>query len=106
MTRRCSVIFRPFSWHSFSSREGMLLHPAVIPKRIIIVETKRPGHFRGRGAISEAWRGPSAAAALARARAEADRLGELAALLGIVRRDHRIVGRQVPAPPILLRRHV
>jgi hypothetical protein len=33
MTRRCSVIFSPLVWHSFSSREGMLLHPAVIRKR-------------------------------------------------------------------------
>src|SRR5262249_17508870 len=46
------------------------------------------------------------AAAAARPGAESDRLGQLAALLGIIGRDHWIVGRKIPALAILLGRHV
>src|SRR5688572_7119346 len=38
--------------------------------------------------------------------AETDLLGELAALLGIVRRHHGIVGRQLPAVAIFFRGHI
>jgi len=37
---------------------------------------------------------------------EPDRLGERAALIGIARRDHRVVGRQAPALAVVVRRHV
>src|SRR3954470_24548678 len=45
---------------------------------------------------------PAALAAFA----QADLLGEVAALLGIVRRHHRIVGRQVPALAIFVGAHL
>ncbi len=38
--------------------------------------------------------------------AQADFLGQRSPLLGIVWGDHGIVGRQIPAAPIFLRRHV
>src|SRR3546814_9093956 len=48
----------------------------------------------------------TAAAADGRLPAEADLLRELAALLGIIWRDHGIVGRQPPLRPVLVRGHL
>src|SRR3546814_10961478 len=48
----------------------------------------------------------AAAAADGRLPAEADLLRELAALLGIIWRDHGIVGRQPPLRPVLVRGHL
>src|SRR5512146_64504 len=48
----------------------------------------------------------SAGARAPAARAEADILGKLAALLGVIGRHHRIIGRQAPALAILLGRQI
>src|SRR3546814_2998767 len=48
----------------------------------------------------------AAAAADGRLPAEADLLRELEALLGIIWRDHGIVGRQPPLSPVLVRGHL
>src|SRR5690606_27364238 len=47
------------------------------------------------------WR----SAAAARLGAETDFLGQLAALLGVVRRHHGIIGGKLPALAVILRRH-
>src|SRR3954468_7406349 len=94
MTRRCSVIFRPLSMQSFSSREdtrpttpsvNASIHAAgIVPARRRLRQAKR-------------------SAALA-AGAEADLPRERAALLRIIRRDHGVFRRQVPFLAVLLRR--
>src|ERR1700732_5031958 len=105
ITRRCSVIFSPLSMQSCSSREGIpTCHCAVSPPKPLYLKgggepIPPPAPVPTAANLSSGGAAPSA-------RTEADLLGKLAALAGIVGRHHGIVGRQIPTLAIVVRAEI
>src|SRR5205814_703481 len=114
MIRRWSVILRPFSRQSSSRRDviagsGALRSGASRSGQNscagILTETRCRAYARDSPAGQDGDSGALAAPAPG-PRAEADLLGQPAALAGIIWRDHRVIRRQRPAFAILLGGHV
>src|SRR3712207_4322080 len=98
MILRCSVIRSPFSAQSAS-----ISILRAMPAQAL---DKSPGASRLPGPPPREERSLLPGAGAAALGAEADLLGQRAALLGIVRSDHRIVGIEAPLLPIFVRGHL
>src|SRR5690606_29558352 len=99
MTRRCSVILSPRSAHKASRSIGWC-------KSGLTRNARTPRYYGSGEALLQPGAGLFgrllvATAMLARLATEADFLRQHAPLFGVIRRDHRIVGRETPAGAVL-----
>ena len=101
--RRWSVIFMPFSMHNCSIRDSDIFSPRIAFGRLILPDHYTPirPDAKARGAPREIG-----SAFTPRLGAQADLLGQVGAVLGVIGRHHGIIGGKAPTLAVFLGRHV